>query len=201
MDKTNYYQGFDEEWFTSEGYADYQERFFREMDEIVIPTVLEKIQAEKGWRFLDVGGSLGANIVALEKRGFDSMGTEISEYCLTHSPVKEKMIFGECFAIPFPDKSFDVVICMDVFMYLTREEILKSIKELARVASKYVVFSTIDKDSDNASQELNPDPLRNDSVHLFSKQDYIDLFGAEGVTFIEQDIFPTKFDLSVVFRV
>jgi len=111
------------------------------------------------------------------------------------------MIFGECFALPFCDKEFDISICQDVFMYLNKEEIIKSIQELIRVTSKYIIFSTIDRDSDNAKQDINPDDLRKKSVFLYSKKDYIDLFCAHGVKLFKDNIFPVKWDMAVIFKV
>src|SRR3972149_9029648 len=139
MQKKDYYQKFDKDYYTTDGYHDYLEKLSTEAEEITIPTIIDIIHPQKDWKFLDVGCSFGGNIIALQKHGFEARGTEISNYCLSASTVKDKMVFGEAFNLPFEDKSFDVIICMDVFMYLNKKEQLKAIQEFVRVASKYIV--------------------------------------------------------------
>ena len=82
MEKTNYYKKFDQSYYTSDGYDDYLDRFLVEAQTVIIPVILRKIKPKKNWKFLDVGCSLGGNIMALEEKGFHAQGTEISEYCL-----------------------------------------------------------------------------------------------------------------------
>jgi len=199
--KKTYYQKFDKDFYTSDGYNDYHARCVVESEKIIIPTIIKKINPQKHWKFLDVGCSLGGNIIALNQLEFNAIGTEISEYCLSNSEVKNKMIFGECFNLPFQNKSFEVVICMDIFIYLTEEEIIKSVQELTRVASKYIVFSTIDKYSKNADQEHNPDELRKDTVNFYSDKDYINLFESAATKLLEKNIFPPKWDFGAIFKI
>ncbi|MBI3554728.1 MAG: methyltransferase domain-containing protein [Deltaproteobacteria bacterium] len=48
---------------------------------------------------------------------------------------------GDIFALPFPDKSFDVVMCNNVLMHLPSVE--QPIRELCRVAKRAVLFRTL----------------------------------------------------------
>jgi SAM-dependent methyltransferase len=201
MDKKKYYNNFNKEYYTSDGYDDYYDSYIKHAKEITIPTIEKFLNPEKNWKFIDVGCALGGNIIALNEKGYEAYGTEISDYCINNSEVKDKIIFGESFNLPHEDNSFDVAICMDIFMYLTKEEIIKSAKELARVAGKYIVFSTIDNGSKNVCQEHNPDNLRKETANLLSKQDYIDIFEKAGTTLFKTDIFPPSWDFSAVFKV
>jgi ubiquinone/menaquinone biosynthesis C-methylase UbiE len=44
-----------------------------------------------------------------------------------------KMVFGIATELPFPDKSFDFVICIDVLRYLDRSDIRQALREMFRV--------------------------------------------------------------------
>jgi SAM-dependent methyltransferase len=199
--KKKYYQKFDHQYYSTDGYDDYKKRFLDESIMITIPTLCRILRPKRHWSFLDVGCSFGGNIIALRELGFEAKGTEISTHCLKSSPVKEHLCFGECFDLPFEDNHFDVSMCFDVFMYLNEDEVKRAVEELVRVASRFVVFSTIDNTSPNATQEHNPDELRHDSVHLFSKQDYIELFEKTGARLFSQDFFPSSWDFSAIFEV
>lgn len=200
-EKKEYYKQFDESYYTTDGYDDYLKIFSEEAEKIIIPVIMKTIKPTNDFRFLDVGCSLGGNIMSLQKRGFTAKGVEISPYCLNNSPVKESLCFGECHNLPFANKSFDVVMCFDIFMYLTEDEIKKSVKELVRVSTRYILFTTIDNFSKNADQKHNPDSLRKDTVHLYSKKDYARLFEEAGARCLEKDFFPSGWDFSALFEI
>ena len=48
---------------------------------------------------------------------------------------------GSIFEIPFGDRSFDTVLCIDVFEHLPREDRVRAMKELTRVAARQVLVS------------------------------------------------------------
>ena len=75
--------------------------------------------------------------------------------------------------MPFKKNSFDVVVCFDVIYYLTLEETKKAIKNLIDVSRDYIFFNSLYRHSREASQKINPDPLR---ITVLSKKEYINLF-------------------------
>ncbi len=90
--------------------------------------------ASQGARILEVGsGSFG--ITRFYKRrivGLDiSFPPPISPYLEPHH--------GNVTAIPFPDSSFDFVLCMDVLEHLSRNERGPAIREMWRLARKAVL--------------------------------------------------------------
>ena len=68
------------------------------------------------------------------------MGLDISAEAL--SRVKRQTTQGSILDLPFADASFDLVMCNDVLEHLTEQERAQAMKELARVAAKYVLIIT-----------------------------------------------------------
>jgi len=192
---------FDKEYYSSDAYNDYLQAFRTQARMVVIDPLLQAIQPTEPLTFLDVGCGMGGNILELHDAGYEACGIEISPYCLEYSPAKEWMKPGGVLNIPYDDNAFDVLICRDVFPYLSAEEVPMGVRELVRVAKRYVAFSTIDHDSPNVSQEFNPDPYRNASVTAFTPDDYIALFAACGADLFRRDFFVQPRDSSYLFTV
>lgn len=195
------FQHFDYDYYSTDGYDDYLDRFTEEAHQVVIEPLLRTIDAKKSWKFLDVGCGMGGSVVCLRGQGFDAWGTEVSEYCMEHSPVAKWMLFGTATEIPFPDNHFDVVICKDVFPYLTKDSVLDGVNELVRVSKRYIAFSTIDKDSPNSSQDNNPDEYRDNHVQLFGRNEYKTIFANIGASLIKEDIFAQPYDMSLLLEI
>ncbi|MDD5025907.1 MAG: class I SAM-dependent methyltransferase [Candidatus Peribacteraceae bacterium] len=194
-----YYRQFDYAYYTTDGYDDYLERFEEEMTDLV-QAVIDHVHPQPDWTFLDVGCGMGGTMLVLRRLGFEAWGTEVSPYCLEHAPSKQWMTFGESFHLPFPDASFDVLLCNDIFQYLTVEECSRSAAEFARVARHFIAFAAIDNSSPNADQSQNPDVLRRDSVNRLSREDLISLFTAHGCKVCITDMWPVEYDFSCIFR-
>jgi SAM-dependent methyltransferase len=94
---------------------------------------------------LDVGCHIGHYIQALRERGYNSSyyGIDITPEFIERARKllpKEYFGVGDCRTLPFLSMSFDLVMCVGVLMHLL--EIETSVKELFRVANKYVLLST-----------------------------------------------------------
>ena len=98
--------------------------------------VLEMLGSEEG-RLLDIGCAAGAEFEPLLARGFQIVGIDYSPEMLrlarqrfgaSHSV---HLARADAEALPFPDASFDQVVCLGVFEYLTTYE--RSLNEIHRV--------------------------------------------------------------------
>jgi glycosyltransferase involved in cell wall biosynthesis/SAM-dependent methyltransferase len=87
---------------------------------------------------LDVGCGNGLITNKLPE-SFKVVGLDRSEEALKH--VQKETIVGDIFNLPLENQSFDLVICNDVLEHLSAEEREKALKELARVARKYILIT------------------------------------------------------------
>lgn len=92
-------------------------------------------------RVLDVGCGLGFFVAMARKNDYDAIGVDLSEPALERAPkeIKKFLRLGSITELPFGDNSFGLVTCFDVFEHLYIEEILAGIKEVSRVADKYIL--------------------------------------------------------------
>lgn len=100
-------------------------------------------------RILDVGCGDGYITNSLPQT-IDVVGMDISESALKY--VKRRKTVGEIINIPFPDKSFDLVICNDVIEHIPDNEYYLALNELKRVAKKYILI-TVPHNEDINSKE------------------------------------------------
>jgi SAM-dependent methyltransferase len=94
---------------------------------------------------LDVGcgdGSMTNRLVPQYKK---VVGLDNSEQALKH--VKCETVLGSADVLPFPDMNFDLVLCCETLEHLPFEVYPKALKEMERVASKYIIIS-VPKDED-----------------------------------------------------
>lgn len=175
--KPEFLKNFNKTYYTTDAYDDYLERF--EKQGLDYAERLEKIlKPKKFWKFLDVGCGMGGIVLALRKLGYEALGTEVSSFCLKNSPAKKWIKFGNICSLPFTNKFFEVVITIDALCYLNKKELKKAIKELSRITRRFLYVETICKDSPNANQKLNPDPLRKRGV-LLTEKELISIFEKE----------------------
>ncbi|MBM3230918.1 class I SAM-dependent methyltransferase [Candidatus Peregrinibacteria bacterium] len=186
--KSKRYDRFDKRYYSTDGYEGYEEWHEDIARENIIDPLFTLIRPEASWTFLDVGCGMGGTILDLRKRGFQAFGTEVSAHCLETSPAKEWMGFGESFALPQKDRSFDVVICCDMFQYLTKEQAMQSIGELARVARQYVSLWVFDPAAPSWSDTENPDDVRKNDTKGITNDDYAQHFAAHGMESIAMEV-------------
>jgi ubiquinone/menaquinone biosynthesis C-methylase UbiE len=188
--KKNCKQEFDKKYYTTGGYKEYLKWFDEEGLEYA-DGLIKFFKPKKSWKFLDVGCGMGGVVLALRKKGFLAWGTEISAFCLEKSPIKKWLKKGNILSLPFKDKSFDVVLAMDMLFYLSKSQQKKALLELHRIAKRFLFLETICLGSANSSQKSNPDALRRQS-YLFTKKQMLALlqksgFELVGPLFTEKD--------------
>lgn len=87
-----------------------------------------------GARLLDVGCGTGHHVRALRNRGYDAAGVDASEGMLAHARTNNPgatIEQADVDRLPFPDASFDYVLCIEVLRYLAHTE--SAVREMARV--------------------------------------------------------------------
>ena len=95
---------------------------------------------------LDVGCGRGEVLAMAEAQGMTVQGVEVVPALLK----PPRVIYGEAWALPFPDKSFDHVTMMDVMEHLLAEDSERVCRELQRVARQTVILAVA-----NGSSRLN----------------------------------------------
>src|SRR4030042_283948 len=108
--------------------------------EFVIPKLgfIEKIiKLKPDSKILDVGCGSGFFTYYLAKK-YQVIGLDFSEKMLALNPHKN-LIKASAYQIPFKNNSFDLVFCSNLLHHLNHP--LKALKEMNRVAKKFVVVS------------------------------------------------------------
>lgn len=97
--------------------------------------------------YLDVSCGRGEMLAHAEAMGFEEVhGTEIVPALIDGSRVMR----SEVHALPFADKSFDVVTMFDVIEHLIPGDDELACRELARVARRHIVLTANNRPSHNA---------------------------------------------------
>ena len=97
-----------------------------------------------GMRVLDVGCAKGFLLhdLRLAVPGIEVVGLDVSAYAIQHAmdDVRPRMVRGSALRLPFPDKSFDLVITINAIHNLQRAACVEAVREVERVsrAFKYV---------------------------------------------------------------
>ncbi|MBN2033308.1 MAG: class I SAM-dependent methyltransferase [Deltaproteobacteria bacterium] len=93
---------------------------------------------------LDVGCANGKALLALVRRGSQETldfvaGVDFSERALRKFDLPR--VCGDCSSLPFADDSFDAAICLEVLEHLPQETFSRTLGELQRVTSRYLLIS------------------------------------------------------------
>jgi len=89
---------------------------------------------------LDVGCGDGALTNLLLQRGLVVTGLDFSRTALQH--VAGPRVVGAVDALPFADRSFDLVLCAEVLEHLPEHAFAAARAEIERVAARWIVVST-----------------------------------------------------------
>lgn len=90
-----------------------------------------------GMRVLDIGCAKGFLVKDFLKvcPGLDAFGLDVSEYAMLHCEpeVVGRLHLGNALKLPFPDKTFDAVVCINTIHNLERDGCVQALREIERI--------------------------------------------------------------------
>lgn len=140
-----------------QGYGgfNYHPRFW----EAVIPDFQRHFGLKAGDSVLDIGCAKGFMLYDMMRLipGINVRGIDVSEYAIEHAlpEVKPFVSVGDARKLPFPDKSFDVVISITTIHNLERDECAVALQEVERVARRgaFITLDAYRDDNEKARME------------------------------------------------
>jgi SAM-dependent methyltransferase len=112
-----------------------------------VPTFREHFGLGPGSSVLDVGCAKGFMLHDFQQLipGLEVRGVDVSEYAIANAigTIKGFVEVGDARRLPFPDKSFDVVISINTIHNLDLDDVITALSEIQRVARKGS-FVTVD---------------------------------------------------------
>ena len=122
----------------------------------VIPTFQSHFRLDSNSSLLDVGCAKGFMMHDLASLipGITVKGIDISQYAIDNAieDMKPHVQVANAINLPFPDKSFDIVISINTIHNLERHELATALREIQRVAIRGA-FITVDAYRDDAERE------------------------------------------------
>ena len=162
------------------GGFNYMPRFWQP----VIPTFKNYWDLTANSSLLDVGCAKGFMLHDLAEsiRGITLKGIDISEYAIKNAMVdmKSHVQVANATQLPFPDKSFDVVISINTVHNLDRNDCIQSLQEIERVSRGHS-FITVDAyRNDDEKERMNAWNLA--AKTIMSVEEWITFFKDVGYT-------------------
>ena len=123
----------------------------------VAKAMIEHYDLKPGMRILDIGCAKGFLVHDFMKvlPGSEANGIDISDYAISNAmpEVKDRLKVGSAVKLPYPDKSFDLVISLNTLHNLRLPELEKALKEIERVGKqhKYVVNDSYRNDHEKVN--------------------------------------------------
>lgn len=104
----------------------------------VAKDIAEHFGLKPGDKVLDVGCAKGFLVKDMLEIGMDAYGIDVSEYALLHCEpeVVGRLQIGSAERLPFPDKSFDVVLAINTLHNLEKPGLIQALREMERLARK-----------------------------------------------------------------
>jgi ubiquinone/menaquinone biosynthesis C-methylase UbiE len=95
-------------------------------------------------RVADVGCGPGFLMLFLQEMGLEVHGIDFAPASLKLAPpeVRERIAIGQTDQLPWPDGSFDLVVCREVLEHLTVTQVRRTVAEICRVSSRYAYVTT-----------------------------------------------------------
>lgn len=169
-------------WRIRRAFDEQKERFSRELtgtDPRLAP-VLATVGDGNRKRILDVGCGRGAFLRDLQQRfpQADLTGVDLSAELLSQVPAGVATKQASMLDLPYPDGSFDVVLCIEALEHAIRIE--RAVSELCRVLKPGGKLIIIDKDAqqlgllriERREKWFNPDAIANLLRHYCSAVSY-----------------------------
>lgn len=108
--------------------------------EVVARQMIDRYKLSPDASILDVGCGKGFLLYEFKKLlpNCTVKGLDISEYAIQHAKeeIREHLVQGHARELPFPDKSFDLVVSNTTFHNLKIFDLINAIKEVNRVSRK-----------------------------------------------------------------
>lgn len=149
-------------------------------------------------RLLDIGCAEGMLLKWAEKRGYQAVGMDISQFAikkLASKPWGKNLVVGDICSLPFTKNYFDVVTCFDVLEHLPSPEI--GISEMCRILKNDgLLFISVPNTSSQGKKWKGNDWFGyRDSTHvsLLSSERWAELLSTSGMA-IDSCFYDTLWD-------
>jgi ubiquinone/menaquinone biosynthesis C-methylase UbiE len=158
----------------------YDPKFWSE----TVKLFIERYNLNESSSILDVGCGKGFMLVDFLKAipSLKVAGIDISNYAIenSHELVRNQLKVANCLNLPFPDKSFDLVISINTIHNLDVQGCIKSIQEIERVKKKHSYIVVDGWNTLKEEQELKSWVLT--AVTLLQTSEWEKLFKKAGYT-------------------
>lgn len=156
-------------------------RLHRFKRSLVLPRVQKVLGILKGLQpenILDIGTGRGVflwplldTLPYLPITCLDRLDYRVADLQATHAGgiARLNALQGDVTELPFADHSFDVITMLEVLEHIP--ETRQALREVCRVARRFVIFSVPSKEDDNPEH-----------IHLFNQQQLAHLLAEQGVT-------------------
>jgi SAM-dependent methyltransferase len=124
--------------------------------EKVARAMADHYKLKAGDKVLDVGCGKGYLLYDFTKvvPGIDVTGLDISPYAIANAKeeIKDRIRLGNATALPFPDKSFDLVFSLTTLHNLHNYDLDKALREVERVGrNKYICVESYRNEQEKAN--------------------------------------------------
>jgi protein-L-isoaspartate(D-aspartate) O-methyltransferase len=123
----------------------------------VAKAMIDHYKLQPGMRVLDIGCAKGFLVHDFMKTlpGLEAYGIDISEYAIENAmpEVKDRLKVGSAVSLPYGDKEFDLVVCLNTLHNLRLPQLEKALREIERVGKqhKYVVNDSYRNDHEKVN--------------------------------------------------
>jgi len=148
--------------FTKQEYFDR----YRKHNHEIVNSIVSYLEPS---RVLSLGCGIGFDVERFVQLGIDVIGLEITKEAIAHSPVSNKIIWGSATDLSqFSDRSFDLVLALELLEHLPPELTEQTISEIKRVGCKYGVLTIGRGSQDPTHINLRP---REEWIKLLAPMD------------------------------